>query len=99
MRPEDVQVIGAELAIRWADGSETFISLEKLRKACPCAACQGERDVMGRLHRAPAPPLVPASFRLVRIQPVGAYGLQPVWADGHQTGIYSYEYLRQLSRA
>ncbi len=96
MHPEDIQVIGTELAIRWSDGTETFISLEKLRRACPCAGCQGERDVLGRLHRAPAAPLGPASFQLIRIQPVGAYGLQPLWADGHHTGIYSFEYLRRL---
>jgi DUF971 family protein len=96
MRPEDVQVIGTELAIKWPDGSESFIPLAKLRQACPCAGCQGERDVLGKLHRAPAPPLVPASFQVVSIQPAGSYGLQPLWADGHHTGIYSFEYLRRL---
>ncbi len=96
MRPEDIQVIGTELAIKWSDGTESFIPLETLRKACPCAGCQGERDVLGQLHRAPAPPLVPASFQIVSIQPVGSYGLQPFWADGHHTGIYTFEYLRRL---
>ena len=37
-------VIGNELAIAWSDGSETYLGLEALRKACPCASCQGEPD-------------------------------------------------------
>src|SRR3989454_8949279 len=47
MRPMDLQPIGDELAIKWDDGSESFISLEKLRRACPCAGCKGEADIMG----------------------------------------------------
>ena len=36
MKPLDIQPIGHELAIRWEDGSESYIPLEKLRRACPC---------------------------------------------------------------
>ena len=39
--PERVDVIGGELAISWADGAESFIPLEKLRRQCPCASCKG----------------------------------------------------------
>ncbi len=95
MRPLDVQQIGEELAIKWEDGSETFIPLERLRRACPCAGCQGERDVMGHLHHGPEQTLSPASFQLVRIVNVGGYALQPVWADGHASGIYPFEYLQR----
>ncbi len=98
MRPVDVQSIGAELAIKWDDGSESFIPLERLRRACPCAGCQGERDVMGQLHKGPAQALGPAAFVLVRIAPVGGYALAPVWADGHATGLYAYDHLRQLAQ-
>ena len=83
MRPMDVQQIGEELAIKWEDGSESFIPLEKLRRACPCAGCKGEMDVMGNLHQSPERPLTPAAFRLVRVERVGTYAVQPVWADGH----------------
>jgi DUF971 family protein len=44
--------------------------------------------------RAPLPP--GASSELVGLEQVGSYALQPVWADGHSYGIYSWEYLRQL---
>ena len=68
MRPVDVQQIGEELAIKWEDGSESFIPLEKLRRACPCAGCKGEMDVMGNLYKSPEQPLnaggVPAGARL-----------------------------------
>lgn len=97
MRPVDIQVIGTELALKWPDGLEGFISLEKLRRACPCAACQGERDVMGRLSKPTPRPLTPASFQLQRLNPVGAYGIQPVWADGHHTGLFTFDYLRALA--
>lgn len=99
MQPLDIQPIGAELAIRWDDGSETYIPLEKLRRACPCAGCKGETDIMGQLHRAPATPLAPNAFELRRINRVGGYGITPVWADGHSTGIYTFDYLAQLGIA
>jgi len=99
MRPVDVQHIGEELAIKWSDGSESFLSLEVLRRACPCAGCQGEPDVLGHLHKGPPQPLSPASFRLRRLDAVGSYALQPVWEDGHNAGIYSFEYLRRLAAA
>ena len=97
MRPLDIQHIGQELAIKWEDGSEIFINLEKLRRACPCAGCKGEVDVMGNLYKGPERPLRPAAFQLVRLEHVGTYALQPVWADGHATGLYSFDYLRQVA--
>jgi DUF971 family protein len=97
MKPLDLQIIGEELALKWADHSESFISLETLRRRCPCAACQGERDVLGQLHKGPEQPLTAASFQLVRLDWVGGYAVQPVWKDGHATGLYSFEYLRALS--
>ncbi len=99
MRLVDAQAIGDELALKWDDGSESFIRLEVLRRACPCAGCQGERDVLGHLHRLPPEPLGPQSFHLVQLMPAGGYALQPVWADGHATGLYSFEYLRRLAEA
>lgn len=96
LQTTDVQVIGAELAIRWSDGAESFIALEKLRRNCPCAGCNGERDIMGNLYKSPEKPLSGQSFRVVRVSPVGGYALQLVWGDGHSTGLYSFEYLRKL---
>ena len=92
-----MQPIGGELAIKWDDGGESFVSLEKLRRCCPCAGCQGEKDVMGNVYKGPERPLRPESFQLLRLANVGSYAVQPVWADGHATGIYSFDYLREVA--
>lgn len=97
MRAIDIQQIGEELAIKWENQTESFVPLEKLRRACPCAECKGERDVMGNLYKGPERPLVPASFQLRGLMPVGAYGVQPQWADGHNSGIFPFEYLHALA--
>jgi DUF971 family protein len=97
MRPVDLQQIGAELAIKWEDGTESFIALEALRRACPCAGCMGERDIMGQLHKGPEQTLAPRSFQMVRIEMIGSYAVQPVWADGHRSGLFSFDYLRRIA--
>jgi DUF971 family protein len=97
MRPVDVQPIGDELAIKWEDNSESFISLERLRRACPCAGCKGEVDVLGQLHKGREIALSPASFRLKRIAKVGGYAVQPIWADGHASGLYPFDLLVRLA--
>jgi len=96
MRPTDIQTIGEELAIKWDDGAETFIALEKLRRACPCAGCKGEMDVMGHVHKGPEIRLTPRSFILLRVENIGGYGLQPMWGDSHNSGIYPFAMLRKL---
>jgi len=90
---ESFAIIGEELAIRWKDGVETYIRLEDLRRHCPCAVCAGEKDLLGHQYGG-SPTLVPDSFVLKSCAPIGGYAIQPVWADGHSSGIYSYEYLR-----
>jgi DUF971 family protein len=97
MRPLDIQHVGDQLAIKWEDGSESFIPLERLRRNCPCAGCRGEVDVFGNIYGNPQPGLTPPAFQLVRFSQVGGYAIQPVWADGHTTGIYSFEYLRRVA--
>lgn len=97
MRPVDMQQIEQELAIKWPDGREDFIALEKLRRACPCAGCKGERDVMGNIYKGPDLPLTPKSFELRGLNVVGTYAVQPVWGDGHATGLYSFDYLRRIT--
>src|SRR4051812_26219649 len=98
LETESVQLIGSEIAIKWNDGGESFLPIELLRRACPCAACGGEPDVMGHLVR-PHVSYTPASFELRGWNFVGGYALQPQWADGHNSGIYTYQYLRRLSEA
>ena len=98
LSPTSVQIIGDELAIAWNDGAESFLKLDHLRRACPCAACGGEPDVLGNVAR-PHVSYTPASFRMKGWQMIGGYALQPTWEDGHATGIYSFDYLRRLATA
>lgn len=92
---EQATVIGTELALSFSDGYEAFLSLPMLRRACPCAGCQGEPDALGRVLR-PRVEHGPKAFELLRFEVVGGYALQLFWGDQHSTGIYSYAYLRKL---
>ena len=99
MRPLDIQQIGDELAVKWDDGTESYVRLETLRRYCPCAGCKGEMDVMGNLYKGPEIPLTPTAFKLREVRTVGGYALQPVWADGHASGLFSFDYLKKVAAA
>lgn len=96
--PNAIQLVGHELAIAWSDGAESYLPVELLRRACPCASCGGEPDVLGRVVR-PDVSYTSESFRLRGWALVGSYALRCHWADGHNTGIYPYQYLRRLAAA
>jgi DUF971 family protein len=98
LEPTNIQQIGDELAIAWNDGMESYLKLEMLRRACPCAGCGGEPDALGNVLR-PHVTYTDKSFQLTGVNLVGGYALQPRWADGHSTGIYSFTYLRRLAQA
>lgn len=95
-RLEQAVVIGPELALAFGGGEEIYLPLDLLRRACPCAACQGEPDALGRVLR-PVRQVGSRGFELLKSEAVGGYALQLFWADGHSTGIYSYDYLRRLA--
>lgn len=96
--PKNIQKIGSELAIAWEDGTESYLPLEPLRRACPCASCGGEPDVLGKVIR-PDVTYHPGSFELSGWEIVGGYGFQPRWADGHRSGIYPFRFLHKLATA
>ena len=81
------------LAITWSDGHVSRHEFEHLRWLCPCAECKGEWGAPGRLASTAA--LTPEQTRLEDLRPVGRYALMPFWADGHKTGIYTFDYLRE----
>ena len=103
--PAKVRVLlteGKGLEIDWADGHRSAWSFKWLRDACPCATCKEERDQEGRKPGQPkkkaaellpmyTPPAKPASA-----QAVGKYAIQFNWLDGHNSGIYSWDYLRRV---
>ena len=80
------------LAIRWGDGHESVYDVRALRLACGCAACIDEWSGEGRLD----PASVPEDVHPLRIEPVGRYAIQFAWSDSHDTGIYTFERLREL---
>ena len=94
--PTNIQTFGNELAIKWNDGEESYLAFEMMRRACPCASCGGEPDVMGRVIR-PQVTYTPASFLMKSYQVIGGYAFQPVWQDGHSTGLYTFDFLRRLA--
>ncbi|MGL5018653.1 MAG: gamma-butyrobetaine hydroxylase-like domain-containing protein [Luteolibacter sp.] len=93
---EHASLVGAELALLFADGVEVYLPCPLLRRACPCAVCQGEPDALGRVLR-PTVSYGPRAFELDRFEGVGGYAVQLFWADGHSSGIYSYGYLKKLA--
>lgn len=84
------------MLFKWEDGFESYINLKILREKCPCANCEGEKDVFGNIYKGENKPLNENSFLLNGVQPVGYYALRPYWKDGHHSGIYSFEMLRSL---
>lgn len=96
--PDDIQLIERELAIRWKDGAETYLSVPNLRKASPSAEVRGEQDIFGRIYGGEDSE-EHQDVDLVGWQKVGNYAIQFEFSDGHRSGIYSYDYLRALGEA
>jgi DUF971 family protein len=91
------------LSITWSDGLSTTIALRAFRDACPCAACQGE-NIMGTQYGGKnnsagsfgLSVLTPGMYELRVLNAVGNYAIAAEWADGHATGIYSWDILRNI---
>jgi DUF971 family protein len=96
LAPKNMQLIGSELAIVWLDGHETYLPLEALRRACPCAVCAGEPDVTGKIIH-PRVTITEKSFLLRTWKMIGGYALQLTWEDGHNSGLYPFAYLQTLA--
>jgi DUF971 family protein len=85
------------VAIQWSDGHASIYESATLRKKCPCAQC---RDNPPQVDSEDNP------FRVIGREPirvqsaeaVGRYAIQFFWNDGHSSGIYTYEYLREICR-
>ncbi|HVK53870.1 MAG TPA: DUF971 domain-containing protein [Burkholderiales bacterium] len=78
------------LDVLWKDGERQQLSNGFLRSQCQCSICRSER-----LHKDAAL-LVTPEIRITAIQPVGAYGVQFVFSDGHQRGIFPWVFIRDL---
>ena len=88
-----------ELVVLWDDDHTSLYSFSLLRAGCPCAECRGGHANMSDM---PVPSAFEADLpdspatRLKTILPVGSYAITPVWEDGHDAGIYRWDYLRAL---
>ena len=93
---------GTGMQIDWRDGHSSAWNFAWLRAACPCATCHEERDADGREPGTAKPkpasllPLYEAPPRPVEVTPVGKYALRFKWNDGHEAGLYSWDYLRNV---
>ena len=103
--PKSVKVhlkTGAGVDIEWKDGHLSTYSFAFLRDACPCALCDEER---AKAHREPGSQALPKPGELPMFKPavkalsaegVGKYAIKFNWNDGHQLGIYSWQWLREI---
>ncbi len=99
MIPKQIKIIDkSKLKIIWNDENESVIDIKYLRNECPCASCKGE-TVLLKTYRPAKPTLNhPDQYKIQNISPVGEYAIQISWKDGHNTGIYSWDYLINLSK-
>jgi DUF971 family protein len=89
IKPKEMQQFPTgEAGFVWEDGHESVFLPEFLRKKCPCALCSHDPVRGEGFH--------PLKFKIRRLRPVGNYAVGIEWADGHDTGIYAYDYLRGL---
>lgn len=85
------------LSVTWEDRHTTDLPLKFLRDECPCAGCKGETLLLGkRFAPASLPVFQPGMYDLAKLEQVGNYGIQAWWKDGHDTGIYTWDYLLLL---
>lgn len=89
--PLKISADAERIAIRWSDGHESVYAPRELRLACRCAACVDEWTHESKIRVDQ----IPAQVKAVGIEPVGNYALAFKWSDGHSSGIYSYDLLRE----
>ena len=92
--PREVAPTEDELRLKivWGDGEVHEYEPRSLRLLCPCAGCVEEITGVRKVTEA----MVSEGIYPTAIHYVGRYALQFVWSDGHDTGFYTYEYLREI---
>ncbi len=83
-----------EMLLAWTDLLEFKLPFFELRCECPCAGCVDEHTGEKLLRRE----RVPADVRPLEVANVGRYALRIQWSDGHGTGMYHYDRLRELCK-
>ena len=93
---QPVQIVeesDSEVSIKWSDDIETRYRASELRRSCPCAGCINEWTGEKMLDDNS----IPDDVSFDRITIVGRYALNFHFSDGHDTGIFSFTFLRNLS--
>ncbi|MCO6432150.1 MAG: DUF971 domain-containing protein [Deltaproteobacteria bacterium] len=108
-KPIEIKRLPTGIHIKWSDGTAFDIPSRLLRESCPCASCRekhgslSHEKPLGSNKKKAALKIVESSsdeeLRIDRIWPIGNYALGILWGDGHQTGIYTYNLLRELETA
>ena len=98
LAPRSIQIVGQEVAIAWSDGEESYFTFAKLRAASPSAENQGEPDLFGNRHGGVTGHRDYSKVEVRGWEQIGNYAIRFDFSDGHKSGLYSYEYLRDLAR-
>ncbi len=93
MKLTDIRPVGeTEILLSWEDGHRSLYPYRLLRFLCPCAGCVDEHTGQRTIRKE----TIAETIRISDFAPVGLYGIKFRWNDGHQTGIYSFDYLRKI---
>jgi len=96
IEPREIKQAGdTGLNITWGDGLTSEFKAAHLRRVCPCAQCVNEWTG----ERMLKPETISEELSIANISVVGRYALNFRWSDGHETGIYSFRYLREVGEA
>lgn len=90
------------LTIQWSDGGTSYYTIAHLRRMSPSAeARELRREIASNpLTVLPASPAAaPGPLVATEAELVGNYALRITFSDGHHTGIYSWDYLREIDPA
>lgn len=97
LSPKKIKKVSDKLVIEWNEGEISEINLTDLRDKCPCVHCAGESVIFSSYIPIKSPFKAAGFYEIESIEPVGNYAIQIIWKDKHNTGIYSWEYLKQIS--
>lgn len=87
------------LLIVWSDGQRRRYALKELRDCCPCATCREQRSQPTQAALLPVlSPRDLAPLKLAGAKPVGQYAYSLEFSDGHDTGIFTFDLLRELGQ-
>jgi len=97
-RPTKLELTGKDrLRIDWSDGQVRLYSFRGLRDACPCATCREQRSAPPETSQLTIlSPQETQPLKIEGMKPVGSYAYSIAFSDGHNTGIYTFEHLREL---